>query len=251
MWTRAELKDRAKATLSSNYWKLVLVALIANAILGVTNSVEFKFEENEFSVDVLGGIGNFVLSLAPLIIGMAFVIAVIGIVVGILVINPLDVGCKRFFVMSHSGPAEFRELLYAFDHGYKNVVKVLLIRDVKVFLWACLFIVPGIIKGYEYRMIPYLLAENPELTQEEAFRLSKQMMDEQKWEAFVLDMSFLGWEFLSSLTWGIAGIFYVNPYVHLTDAALYNELSAIHGYPARANATQQEWRNTYTEHEEI
>lgn len=251
MWTRAELKDKSKKTLSQNYWKLVLVALIANAILGVSNMIELRYEENEFSVDVLGGLGSFLLVFAPIIIGIVLVVMAISIAVGVLVLNPLDVGSKRFFVMSHSGPAEFRELLYAFDHGYKNVVKVLLIRDIKLILWTCLFIVPGIIKGYEYRMIPYLLAENPELTQEEVFRLSKQMMDEQKWDAFVLDMSFLGWEILSSLTWGIAGIFYVNPYVHLTDAALYNELSAIHGYPARANATQQEWRNTYTEHEEI
>lgn len=251
MWTRAELKDKAKETLSRNYWKLVLVALIANAILGVSNMIELRYEENEFSVDVLGGLGSFLLVFAPIIIGIVLVVMAISIAVGILVVNPLDVGSKRFFIMSHDKPAEFRELLYAFDHGYKNVVKVLLIRDIKLILWTCLFIVPGIIKGYEYRMIPYLLAENPELTQEEAFRLSKQMMDEQKWDAFVLDMSFLGWEILSSLTWGIAGIFYVNPYVHLTDAALYNELSAIHGYPARANATQQEWRNTYTEHEEI
>lgn len=251
MWTRAELKDKSKKTLSQNYWKLVLVALIANAILGVANSIEFKYEENEFSVDVLGGLESFLLVFAPIIIGIVLVVMAISIAVGVLVLNPLDVGSKRFFIMSHDKPAEFRELLYAFDHGYKNVVKVLLIRDIKLILWTCLFIVPGIIKGYEYRMIPYLLAENPELTQEEVFRLSKQMMDEQKWDAFVLDMSFLGWEILSSLTWGIAGIFYVNPYVHLTDAALYNELSAIHGYPARANATQQEWRNTYTEHEEI
>lgn len=251
MWTRAELKDKSKETLSRNYWKLVLVALIANVISGVSNSLEIKYEENEFSVDVLGGLGNFMLAFAPIIIGTVLVVMAISIAVGILVVNPLDVGSKRFFILSHNEPAEFRELLYAFDHGYKNVVKVLLIRDIKLILWTCLFVIPGIIKGYEYRMIPYLLAENPNLTQEEAFRLSKQMMDEQKWDAFVLDMSFLGWEILSSLTWGIAGIFYVNPYVHLTDAALYNELSAIHGYPARANATQQEWRNTYTEHEEI
>ena len=167
--------------------------------------------------------------------------------------NPLEVGTKRFFVTSHSQKAELRDLLYAFDHGYKNVVKVLLIRDIKIFLWTLLFIIPGIIKGLEYRMIPYLLAENPELTEEEAFRLSRQMMHEQKWEAFVLDMSFIGWEILSSFTLGILGVFYVSPYQHLTDAALYETLSAMHGRPARAASAAQEWKNTYTqtEYEEI
>ena len=253
MWTRADLKDKAKAVLSQNYWKLVLIALIANLVSGVTNSIEFNFEESDFSIDLFGGLVSYALGMAPIIIGTMLLVAAIGFAVGFFVLNPLDVGCKRFFIKSHSEKAEIRELLYAFDNEYKNIVKILLVRDIKVILWTCLLIIPGIIKGLEYRMVPYLLAENPKLTEEEAFRLSKQMMDGQKAEAFVLDLSFIGWEILSSLTLGILGIFYVNPYVHLTDAALYEVLSSIHGHPARATFAQQEWREdyTHTEYEEI
>ena len=46
----------------------------------------------------------------------------------------------------------------------------------------------------------------------------------QKWKAFVLDLSFLGWGILSLLTLGIVGIFYVNPYRNMTNAALYERL---------------------------
>ena len=100
-------------------------------------------------------------------------------------------------------------------------------------------------------MIPYLLAENPELTEEEAFRYSRQMMYEQKLETFVLDLSFIGWDLLSGITVGIVGLFYVQPYANLTNAALYDTLSTNHGHPGRVTATQEEWRNTYTEYEEI
>jgi uncharacterized membrane protein len=40
----------------------------------------------------------------------------------------------------------------------------------------------------------------------------------------VLDLSFIGWEILSAMTLGILGIFYVNPYVNMTNAALYDSL---------------------------
>ena len=73
-------------------------------------------------------------------------------------------------------------------------------------------------------MIPYLLAENPEMSKEEAFAISKQMMDGQKWRTFVLDFSFFGWILLSGFTCGILAIFYVNPYVFSTQSALYEKL---------------------------
>ena len=38
-------------------------------------------------------------------------------------------------------------------------------------------------------------------------------MDGQKGDAFVLDLSFIGWEFLSFITLGIVQIFYVGPYI--------------------------------------
>ena len=50
------------------------------------------------------------------------------------------------------------------------------------------------------------------------------MMTGNKWSAFVLDLSFLGWHLLNVCTLGILGVFYVNPYVHQTDAALYQML---------------------------
>ena len=73
-------------------------------------------------------------------------------------------------------------------------------------------------------MIPYLLADHPEMSREEAFARSKELMKGQKWNAFVLDLSFLGWEILSALTLMILGIFYVAPYRNMTNAALYEKL---------------------------
>lgn len=73
---------------------------------------------------------------------------------------------------------------------------------------------------YCYLMVPYILAENPDMKTMEVLRLSKEMMDGQKWNAFVLGLSFLGWQLLGTLLCGI-GTFFVQPYVDATFAELY------------------------------
>ena len=140
------------------------------------------------------------------------------------IFNPLDVGAKRFFFKNLNEKANVKEIAFAYDNNYMNVVKTLFFRDLYTFLWSLLFIIPGIVKSYEYRMMPYLLAENPAMPKEQAFAISKQMMDGQKWETFVLDLSFFGWQLLSAFTMGILSIFYVTPYINMTNAALYESL---------------------------
>ena len=93
-----------------------------------------------------------------------------------------------------------------------------------IFLWSLLFVIPGIVKAYSYRMIPYLMAEDSNLSFFEAKDLSRRMMDGHKWNTFILDLSFIPWHILSFLTAGIVGVLYVVPYVEYTDVELYRVL---------------------------
>ena len=95
------------------------------------------------------------------------------------------------------------------------------LRNLYTALWLLVFIIPGVIKAYEYRMIPYILSDCPDISRQEAFRISKEMMMGNKMNAFVLDLSFFGWIILTVITCGIAGVFYVNPYIAATDAELF------------------------------
>ena len=97
-------------------------------------------------------------------------------------------------------------------------------RDLHIILWGLLLVIPGIIKAYQYAMVPYLLADDPTMTKERALSESKRLMDGNKWRAFVLDLSFLGWSLLSILTLGIVSVFYAAPYKRMTLAALYEHL---------------------------
>lgn len=146
------------------------------------------------------------------------------ILLDVFICNPIEVGCKRFYVRNLNESAQVGNVGFAFDNNYKNITKTMFFRDLYTILWTFLFIIPGIVKSYEYQMIPYLLAENPQMSREQAFAESKRMMSGQKWRAFVLDLSFIGWNILSAITIGILGIFYVQPYMDATHAALYEAL---------------------------
>ena len=78
-------------------------------------------------------------------------------------------------------------------------------------LWS-LTIVGIFIKYYSYFLVPYILAENPDMGTLEAITLSRRMMKGHKWQCFVLELSFIGWRILGALTFGILDIAYTNPY---------------------------------------
>lgn len=230
MWTRAELKENAKKFFKFNYWKMVLVALILAFLSGSGGASASGYSQNN-EADVANSFGAVPAEqLSALIVGILVGVIVVCVVVGALqwfVFNPLTVGAQRFFVVSHYRKAELGELGFAFSKSYLNTVKVMFLRQLYVFLWTLLFVIPGIIKAYEYMMIPYILAENPDIDSKEAFAMSKQMMAGNKWKTFVLQLSFFGWGILSAITCGIVGIFYVNPYMYMTLAELYVALKEI------------------------
>ena len=172
--------------------------------------------------NTIGGIGIFALVVGGILLFIVLFIVIAAI--HAFLFNPLEAGTARFFVRNLNDKAEIRELAYCYDHGYLNVVKTVFLRDLYIVLWGLLLIIPGIIKSYEYRMVNYILAENPEMNTKEVFAMSRDMMRGNKWRAFVLDLSFLGWHLLSLITIGLAGIFYVFPYRNMTNAALYEYL---------------------------
>ena len=99
-----------------------------------------------------------------------------------------------------------------------------LLRDVFVFLWSLLFIIPGIVMSYAYSMADYIIYENPNLSPSRALQMSKAMTQGHKGDLFIFDLSFFGWMLLSGLTCGILGIVYVNPYMYTAHAGLYDAL---------------------------
>lgn len=251
MWTRRELKELAKAAFKANYWRCVLVAFILALLIGGgagssvrKNETADLTTEQQKAMALLAEDDN----LGRLVEGMEKLSALpsskikislgglglVGFLLSILVFNPLIVGCYRFFLQNSRGPAELNELGAGFRGDWGNVVLVMFLKNLFLALWTMLFIIPGIVKAYAYRMVPYILKEHPELSGTQAITLSRRMMKGHKGDAFVLDLSFIGWILLSALTFGILHLFYVGPYIQATDAELYKVVRA--DYEARLAA---------------
>ena len=171
---------------------------------------------------------NFVVSAVLAILAIGFVIYLVITVFALafkyLLLTPFEYGCRKFFRKNLDEPAKLSNIVYVFDSHYKNIVKTAFLTDLFIWLWSLLFIVPGIIKAYQYRLVPYIMSENPEMSFRDAQAESARLMNGNKWKTFVLDLSFIGWDILSIFTWGLLEIFFVAPYKASTHAALYESI---------------------------
>ena len=102
-------------------------------------------------------------------------------------------------------------------------IGTILLMGIKLFLWSCLFVIPGIIKSYEYAIVPYILADDEEISSKDAFKKAREMMMGNKWRLFKLNFSFIGWDILCVLTLGL-GTFFLLPYINAANAEFYVEL---------------------------
>lgn len=235
MWTRAELKTRAKAVLKTNYLIAFLMSLVLSLSgyggssgsggAGSSNSDSIRnninIDYSNFSSDFPNW--NFLYNMFDrsevfIIMGA---ITIIAIAYRILLGFQLEVGSRKYFVQSADYKDNTGCIRYAFEgQNYKGIMSAMMLKGIYNFLWFLLLIIPGIVKFYAYRMVPYILADNPCIGANKAIELSKEMMDGNKFSLFVLDISFIGWYLLGALLFGI-GVLFVNPYVNATEAELY------------------------------
>lgn len=188
MWDRKELKERGKYAMASNRGACILVALIMGVVSLVFNnsSSGTAGSGTTEAMNGVNGITNMDTEMALLfgaITTVALIISLIGLLLKIFIENTLKVGGYSFFIKNQSGmhPA-FDCVLDGFRSGcYGNITLTMFLRDLYVSLWSLLFVIPGIIKNYEYMMVPYILAENPGMDHKTAFKISKRMMDGRRW----------------------------------------------------------------------
>ena len=217
MWSRKELKMRGKAAMKSNWGACIVVALLMGLISGSGGGSTASSGTEVAMNNIMDP------SLIRIVVIAAFILVIIGSLFTIFVANVLKVGGYKFFTINQAGMQPgIGMILDGFKSGkYTNIVYVMFMKDLFITLWTLLLIVPGIIKSYEYFMVPYILAENPGMDRKAALSISKQMMDGEKWDTFILQLSFIGWYLVSLFTLGILAVAYVNPYVEATKAELY------------------------------
>ena len=188
MKTNAELRAAARALLGGNifgnYWLVGLLAVVIYTILAS------------------------LLSYIPF---------------GAFFMGPVTVGLAAFFLAAtRYGSVDIAHMTYAIKTGerFTHTLLVGLFTMLFTFLWALLFIIPGIVKSYAYALAPYLAIERNDLDARGCLAESQRLMAGKKMQLFLLDLSFLGWYILGLLFCGI-GIYFVEPYHHAARAEFY------------------------------
>ena len=251
---RSLLKENAKIALKRNFWVVMLVVLVAQylgvADIGVASggggggsySSSSSSDSGDFSFDDMEqdekNIFAAVAALSVVVIAaIVLVVFVIAWAIAIFLTEPLRVGYRRFFMLNRLDKGKFSVLFSSFSSKYMKIVKGMFTTDLRIFGWTMLFVIPGIIKKYQYYFVPYILSENPEISGERAREISTRMTDGYKMDIFVLEFSFIGWSVLAFLLsipaalltcclLGIGGYLVYTPlagYMGATYAELYEE----------------------------
>ena len=212
MWDRKELKAKGKAAYNANQIACIIAALI---------------------LMIAGGIGSGTTSSATAVPSVIFssavialisIAALVGVMVCALILNPLNVGARKFFIQNSSDPQTSvggGNIGFGFGKNYRDIVFAMFGTQVLNLLWILLLIVPGIYKAYCWRMVPYIIAEDPGISGSKARKMSADMMNGSKWASFVLDLSFIGWRLVGAITFGILNIVFTNPYQAAAETELY------------------------------
>jgi len=257
MWTRSLLKANAKGVLSRTLGLAIVVCILA-AILGAPSisggkvTYERNNRDNESlprtTYNIITGEQSFESMLPDEFQGgyersfferiadftvrflrsaLGVFMGVVGLVIicwGIFLGGPAAVGRARFFYKSRGQKDSLQLFFQGFGgNRYLNVVGTMFLTNVFVFLWSLLLVIPGIVKSYAYRMVPYILAQNPDISATRAIALSQEMMRGEKWDVFVLDLSFIGWRIVASMLCGL-GYIVLAPYIAATEAELFAAL---------------------------
>lgn len=228
MWSIAELKSRGKQAFRANYWQSVAVSFVMAIFAGGTASAasnRVQSTTSEVTVEGAGVSPEQAAFLAAVVLGVIFTVGIVGSIVHALLANPIEVGGRRFFEKNANDPTTQFNTMFEGFQDYGRVLVTMLIRDVFILLWTLLLIIPGAMKAYSYRLVPYLVKDRPELSPMEVLAESQALMRGNRWQAFVMDLSFIGWLLLGVATLNLGNIFWTNPYMNATDAALYQELT--------------------------
>ena len=213
------LKRRALNNLQGNWGLSVGVALLAALLGGATVSGTMNLNIDQ---EILAELPPNVLAVIAAIASVLSILSFVQFILG----GTVNLGYTRFLLDQHDGnELNFRTLFSQFDRFGVGFLQKFL-RGLYIFLWSLLLIVPGIVKTYSYAMTPYILADHPEMTANEAITASRKLMDGHKGELFWLHLTFIGWVLLNAFTLGIGSLF-LNPYMQAAETAFYRQLTSV------------------------
>lgn len=216
--TSSDYRTRARMDLQGKWTTAVLAGLVAGLLGGlVTGSLGMDFE---IDAEHLASLPRFVRTYFAIAAGIGGILALVQFIIG----GAVQLGYCRFLMNMHDGKEANVSDVFSQMDRFGDGFCLALLKGIYTFLWSLLFIIPGIIAAYKYSMASFIMSENPDITPNQAITASKELMDGNKMDLFLLELSFIGWGLLNILTLGI-GSLWLNPYMNAAHAAFYRNIS--------------------------
>ena len=215
----SQLRLKARESLKGNYWPAVGVAFVA-AIFGalMVNGGSYNINLEKRVTEIFGDLPTILKTYLLIAAGGAGALSLVNLILG----GVVQLGYAQYLLKQQDREINsIKDLFSKFDYFGQGFLQLFL-RNLYAFLWGLLFLIPGIVKTFAYAMTPFIMAENPNLTANEAITISKEKMNGHKGELFWLSLTFFGWSLLAALTGGIGYIF-LNPYINAAYAAFYRD----------------------------
>jgi uncharacterized membrane protein len=223
--TYSDYRRVARENLRGN-WPLsigvcAIACILGGMSVGGSFIPEFSFRIDGQDISNINDLLNLITPAAFSAFGLGSLLALTSLVIG----GTIELGFAQYLLKQYNH-ANFalHDLFSRFDRFGQGFAQKFL-RGLYTILWSFLFIIPGIVKSYAYAMTPFIMAENPELSANEAIAASEELMDGHKGELFTLDLTFLGWSILAILSFNL-GHLALNPYRNAAYAAFYKDLTA-------------------------
>lgn len=226
------IRSKARESLKGNWWIAILASIIASALGAIgTGSISFNSGSSDIEDQLVALDGTPLYDLIgdnlPIILSVIGAFAAVGLIVSLVLFclgSIVRLGYSRFNLdlVSYQKP-EIRTL-FSYFKNWKNAILTRLLENVLIFLWTLACVIPGIIAEYKYAMVPYILAENPDISPKDAIERSKIIMNGNKMQLFTLRLSFIGWHILSIMSCGI-GYIWLTPYINAAEAEFYKTIS--------------------------
>ena len=219
----ADYRALARNALQGKWKTAVLTGLAASAlgasiVNGNTPTLKSLTNQNPTS-DPQGYLALFSQPKGGKLLAALVVCTLVWVLLTIVVGGAAQLGYARFNLNLADGKnAAFSDLLSQKSRLWDGFCMNFL-QGLYVALWSLLLFIPGVVKAYSYAMTPYIMAEHPGLTANEAITESRRIMDGNKWRLFCLDLSFLGWELLCTLPM-LIGFSLVFAFTHSADTVL-------------------------------
>ena len=211
---RVKIKEAAKERIKGNKWNIIWPALIISVVAGLLERLVGCTPT--FTTDASG-----YMVMEPMPAKVMVAIYIIGLLVGIVT------ACYKKYILNfvRNGKFDTNDIINCVKEKWVDLLVASILVYVIVFLCTLLFVVPGIIMGFAYAMVTYIIIDS-DTKGSDSLKKSREMMKGYKWNYFVFYLSFLGRILLVPFTLGIL-LIWLFPYITVADAIYYDELKKL------------------------